>query len=86
MLLWINVVTLKMGRRSQGKVGPQLSLDPLEQPLTWSRVVANATAGQGRVTNPASSSILAPAWAGDPPFAKQGSLMPLKPAGWLFGL
>lgn len=64
MLLWINSVTLKVGRRSQGKLGQQLSLEPLVQPITWSRVVTNATAGQGQVTNPASSSISGTAGTG----------------------
>lgn len=84
--MWINSVTLKVGRRSQGKLAQQLSLEPPVLPITWSRVVTTATAGQGQVTNPASSSISARLGQADPPFGKQGSVMLWKPAGRLFWL
>lgn len=53
MLLWIKrLIYCNVVRRSHGKVGQRLALGPLIQPVTWSRVVANATSGQRGMHEP----------------------------------
>jgi len=61
MLLWLKrLIYCNVVRRSQGNVGQRLALGLRVQPMMWSRVTANAAAGQGGLHKPCHQQHLGP--------------------------